>query len=109
MDIVYTSLTRRSPTVEAEPGPNEGAEVVDVLWVHATPEDRLEHASSRITPERVDLLLFLRPTGEPAPGAERQAAELLHRSHRASPLLQRRYLPPAADLLPPAPGPRTAH
>ncbi|MEY9965917.1 hypothetical protein ABIA33_003967 [Streptacidiphilus sp. MAP12-16] len=103
MDIVYTSLDRRPAVDQAPVG--EVAEVIDALWAHATPDDRLEHASGRPEPDRIDLLLFLRTPDDPDPdGAQRRAAALVYRSHLASPLLQRRYLPP-----PPAPASSQAH
>ncbi|WP_034087708.1 hypothetical protein [Streptacidiphilus albus] len=104
MDIVYTSLDRNRGARAAD-GPTEGAEIVDVLWAHAVPEDRLEHASGRAGPDRIDLLLFLRTPETPdqdPDGAQRRAAALLHRCHLASPLLRHRYLPPAPPA-PPAP------
>lgn len=105
MDIVYASLNRcrKAP---AGAGPTEGSEVVDVLWAHAVPDDRLEHASGRAEPDRIDLLLFLRTPDTPDPDPEdpqRRAAALLHRCHLASSLLQHRYLPPT-----PAPAPSEA-
>ncbi len=105
MDIVYTSLSRSQKAATAD-RPAEGSEVVDVLWAHAVPDDRLEHASGRAEPDRIDLLLFLRTpdTADRDPeDPQRRAAALLHRCHLASPLLQHRYLPP-----PPAPAPSEA-
>ncbi|MDH6108945.1 hypothetical protein P3T36_007553 [Kitasatospora sp. MAP12-15] len=95
MDIVYASLMRRQAADDRPHGAEVG-EVVDVLWAHAAPEDRLEHAGGGIEPNRVDLLLFFLPCdGADKDGsAERRAAALLHRSHQGSPLMQRRYLPP---------------
>ncbi|SEK78996.1 hypothetical protein [Streptacidiphilus jiangxiensis] len=90
MDIVYASF-ERDPTAPAA-GPGEANEVLDVLWAHAHPEDRLEHARARPGPHRLDLLLFLRSCSTPGP--VHRAAALLRRSHAASPLLQRRYLQP---------------
>ncbi|WP_037608392.1 hypothetical protein [Streptacidiphilus rugosus] len=103
MDIVYSSLTRRSA---AGPDPAaEVTEVVDTLWAHAVPGDGLEHAGGRTEQDRIDLLLFLRtPHGPDPDDAQRRAAALLHRSHLASPLLNRRYLPPA-----PLPDPPHTH
>ncbi len=93
MDIVYASLDRRPAAGQAPEG--EVAEVIDVLWAHATPEDRLEHAGGHAEPDRIDLMLFLRTSDNPDDGgAERRAAALLHRSHLGSPLLRHRYLPP---------------
>jgi hypothetical protein len=96
MDIVHTFLTRRTPAAgEAEVG-----EALDVLWAHAGPADRLEHAGGRAEPDRLDLLLFfLPPDGtDPDDSAEQRAAALMRRAHRASPLLQGRYLsPPEPD------------
>jgi hypothetical protein len=95
MDIVYASLSRRSTA--GEPPPGETVEVLGALWAHATPDDGLEHASCRPEPDRVDLLLYLLTQSPDAPGAGsplHRAEALLSRSHRASPLLQHRYLPP---------------
>ncbi|GAA2829010.1 hypothetical protein GCM10010441_61840 [Kitasatospora paracochleata] len=100
MDVVYASLRRRRP----EPAPaGEVAEVVGALWAHALPSDGLEHATARSEDDRIDLLLYLlTPTSHPTdhltdqPTAPTRAHALLTRSHRASPLLHRRYLPPAA-------------
>jgi len=104
MDIVYTSLDRR-PTTDPPPADElteaaraaEAAEAVNALWAHAVPADGLEHASAEAGPDRLDLLLYLLPpdpTRPTAPGATHRAAALLARSHQASPLLRRRYLPP---------------
>ncbi|MBD0670205.1 hypothetical protein [Streptomyces sp. CBMA156] len=95
MDIVYLSLDHR-------PGATpdfltEAAEALDVLWVHTTPEDGLEHASARTETGRLDLLLFLLPPD--GPGVEDttgRAAALVARSYRNSPVLKLRYLPPAS-------------
>lgn len=94
MDIVYASF-ERDPTAPAS-GPGEASEVLDVLWAHAHPEDRLEHARARPGPHRLDLLLFLRSCSAPraAPGPVHRAAALLRRSYSASPLLRQRYLRP---------------
>lgn len=96
MDIVYSSLDRHPAC--ARPRENEANQVLDILWVHAGPADGLEHASCRAGPERLDLLLFLLPDLDLSP--EHRVASLLNRCHRASPELQRRYLPPAPPLAP---------
>ncbi|MFC9330392.1 hypothetical protein [Kitasatospora sp. NPDC057015] len=96
MDIVYASLMRRGTT--APYGAGEAAEIIDALWAHAAHHDGLEHASASIEPDRVDLLLYLLSRTPPdlaAPTALQRAAALLARCHQASPLLRRRYLPPA--------------
>jgi hypothetical protein len=92
VDIVYTFLTRRTQAA----GEREVGDVVDVLWAHAHPADRLEHAGGRAEPDRLDLLLFfLPPDGtDPDDSAEQRAVTLMRRAHRASPLLQNRYLSP---------------
>jgi hypothetical protein len=92
MDIVYTFLTRRTQA----PGECEVGEALDALWAHAHPADRLEHAGGRAEPDRLDLLLFFLPpdTADPGDSAEQRAAALMRRAHRASPLLQGRYLSP---------------
>ncbi|WP_345694674.1 hypothetical protein [Kitasatospora terrestris] len=94
MDLVYASLQRRRPG----PGSSgEKAELLAALWAHALPDDGLQHATARVVePDRVDLLLYLLrpgPTADPAPPAA-AAYALIARSHRASPLLRRRYLTP---------------
>ncbi|WP_405016479.1 hypothetical protein OHV05_04695 [Kitasatospora sp. NBC_00070] len=91
MDIVYTALTRRH-TIADRGDRAEVDQVVEVLWAHAEPVDRLEHAGGRAESDRVDLLLFLLPDHDTS--AERRAAALLRRAHHASPLLRDRYLPP---------------
>ncbi|MEV6211704.1 hypothetical protein [Kitasatospora sp. NPDC051914] len=96
MDIVYASLHRRHPADPAPPG--EAAEVLGVLWAHARPDDGLQHASVRILDDRVDLLLYLLTRAPDTAGASLAPCRvhgLIARSHRASPLLHRRYLPPA--------------
>lgn len=96
MDIVYTSLRRR-PATPSQPA-GEVAEVLGILWAHATPEDGLEHITASLNDDRVDLLMYLLPSDPTTPTAHRplhRAAALLDRSHRASPVLHRRYLPPA--------------
>ncbi|MFG3096021.1 hypothetical protein [Streptomyces sp. NPDC048202] len=95
MDIVYASLSRRSAA--GLPPSGEATEVLGVLWAHATPGDGLEHISCRTEADRVDLLLYL--LTHPSDTSEvrsspHQVEDLLNRSHRASPLLRRRYLPP---------------
>ncbi|MFJ8434909.1 hypothetical protein ACIQ9P_26775 [Kitasatospora sp. NPDC094019] len=95
MDIVYLSLDRR-PGITPDLA-TEAAEALDILWAHTTPGDGLEHASARTEPGRLDLLLFLLPPDRP--GAEdtmRRAAALVARGYRNSPVLKRRYLPPAS-------------
>ena len=106
LDIVYASLDRRS-SPDTDPA-GEVAEAIDALWAHATPADGLEHASGRAQSHRLDLLLYLL-TPDPAaatPCASQRAAALLAHCHQASPLLRRRYLPPAPPVpAPPAPAP----
>ncbi|MFE2968871.1 hypothetical protein ACFXKC_35370 [Streptomyces sp. NPDC059340] len=95
MDIVYTSLNRRS-RVLADPT-SEVSEVLGALWAHTTLEDGLQHASGHAQRDRVDLLVYLLTRDPTAPGfrsATYRTASLLHRCHAASPLMQRRYLPP---------------
>lgn len=95
MDIVYTSLNRRS-RVPADPT-SEVAEVLGALWAHTTREDGLEHASGRAEKDRVDLLVYLLTLDPTAPGfrsATCRINALLHRCHAASPLMRHRYLPP---------------
>lgn len=93
MEIIYASLTSRQSDDGARPG--HEADVVDALWAHALPDDGLQHVSARREPGRVDLLLFLLTT-DPfgGPGPLHRAHGLIARSHRLSPLLHRRYLPP---------------
>ncbi|MEY9966638.1 hypothetical protein ABIA33_004703 [Streptacidiphilus sp. MAP12-16] len=99
MHLVLACLIRRQP---GRTHPQEAAEVVDILWAHATAADHLEHARAHAHPSRVDLLLFLRETADQDP--QHQAATLLARCHRASPLLRERYRPPAPEYgQPPAP------
>jgi hypothetical protein len=93
MDIVYASLVRR--LAAGEPLLGESAEVLGALWAHALPDDGLEHASCRVEPDRVDLLLYLLTRPPQTPGrrnALERAEALLGRSHEASPLLRIRYL-----------------
>ncbi|GGV16832.1 hypothetical protein GCM10010495_34020 [Kitasatospora herbaricolor] len=92
MEIVYASLIHRQ-SGEAVP-PGEGAEVVDVLWAHARSGDGLQHVSASPEPGRVDLLLYLTQGACDAPDAVRRAHALIARSHRISPWLNGRYLPP---------------
>ncbi|QKW18586.1 hypothetical protein HUT16_05470 [Kitasatospora sp. NA04385] len=113
MDIVHASLRRKD--APEQPHDGEAEEVQAALWAHATPTDALQHITVRCTPEQVDLLLYLlsRPaTAEPAPrgpalpGPPRTTAkdsptvayDLITRSHRASPMLRRRYRPPIPPL-----------
>ncbi|WP_037606851.1 hypothetical protein [Streptacidiphilus rugosus] len=93
MDVVYTFLTRRAPVADQTA---EVSEAVDVLWAHAEPDDRLEHAGGRAEADRLDLLLFFLPADgtEPDHSAEQRAVALMRRAHRASPLLRGRYLTP---------------
>lgn len=103
MGIVYTRLERRPLVAPAPVG--EIDEAVQALLAHATPDDGLEHASGRIGPNRIDLLLYLLPPSRPelvAVDASQRAADLLARSHRSSPLLNHRYLPPAPTAKSPA-------
>ncbi|MFI1524422.1 hypothetical protein [Kitasatospora cineracea] len=110
MDIVYASLHRKEAAGPAPDG--EAEEVQATLWAHARPADALQHITVRCAPKQVDLLLYLltRPTtnagsatghpADPPPSAAGAtdslaiAYGLLSRSHRASPLLRRRYQPP---------------
>ncbi|MEY9873719.1 hypothetical protein ABH931_003208 [Streptacidiphilus sp. MAP12-33] len=95
MEIVYASLARR--LAAGLPPPGETAEVLDALWAHTTPDDGLEHASCRPESDRVDLLLYLLTRSDSAavaPTPIHRAEALLSRSHRASPVLRDRYLPP---------------
>ncbi|WP_052390268.1 hypothetical protein [Streptomyces sp. NRRL B-24484] len=95
MDIVYASLRRRCP---GPVPPGEAAEVLAALWAHARPDDGLQHVSARIEDDRVDLLLYLltrTPGPADADAGPARARALMDRSHLASPLLRRRYLPPA--------------
>ncbi|MGW2370780.1 hypothetical protein [Kitasatospora sp. NPDC001683] len=95
MDIVCASLDRRLPAEPASEG--ETAEVLAALWAHARPDDSLEHITARPEPDRIDLLLYFltRPTDASSTRSPlHRAGDLLHRSHQASPLLRRRYLPP---------------
>ncbi|MER6361992.1 hypothetical protein [Kitasatospora sp. NPDC001527] len=97
MDLVYTSLRCRNAASARPTG--EVAEVLGVLWAHSTPEDGLEHISGSLVSDRVDLLMYFLtpvPPALAAPSAVERAAALLSRSHRASPALHRRYLPPEA-------------
>ncbi|MFJ5926888.1 hypothetical protein ACIQF6_30290 [Kitasatospora sp. NPDC092948] len=95
MDIVYASLRRR----ESGPVPaQEADEVVGILWAHALPGDALQHITARSETDRIDLLLYLltrRSADGPADSVDAGYA-LIARGHRASPLLSRRYHPPAA-------------
>ncbi|MFE3878040.1 hypothetical protein ACFXPX_27035 [Kitasatospora sp. NPDC059146] len=100
MDIVYASLKRRQPAaVAGATGAAEAAEAVDALWAHAEPADGLQHASAQPADDRIDLLLYLLsrgpsdPPGQLDPAAVR-AYGLIARSHRTSPTLLQRYLPP---------------
>ncbi|MFJ8435868.1 hypothetical protein ACIQ9P_31655 [Kitasatospora sp. NPDC094019] len=94
VDVVRTSLNHCPGTT---PGPaTEAAEALDNLWAHTVPEDGLEHASARTGRGRLDLLLLLLPPEGPvAPDTTDRAAALVARSHRNSPVLTLRYLPPA--------------
>ncbi|MFE9428017.1 hypothetical protein ACFYNO_34250 [Kitasatospora sp. NPDC006697] len=95
MDLIYTSLDRRPGSFPEYPG--ESAEITAVLWAHATEPDRLAHVSARSEYDRVDLLFFLQTVDDAAGvlhGSEKQVWFHLNRSYEASPLLQRRFLPP---------------
>ncbi|MFE4972753.1 hypothetical protein ACFRAR_11625 [Kitasatospora sp. NPDC056651] len=102
MEIVYASLKRRQPAAAAgATGEAEAAEAVDALWAHAEPADGLQHASAQPAGDRIDLLLYLLsrdpfdPLGRLDPAAAVfRAHGLIARSHRTSPTLRRRYLPP---------------
>ncbi|MEU9129615.1 hypothetical protein AB0D08_16160 [Kitasatospora sp. NPDC048540] len=93
MEAAYASLIHRR---SGEPVPSdERAEIVDVLWAHALSDDGLQHVSARPAPGRIDLLLyFLGRSCAGDPDAVERAHALISRSHRASPWLNRRYLPP---------------
>jgi len=45
-------------TGAAERGPPSGL-VVDLMWAHATAEDRLEHIRAASSADRVDLVFFI--------------------------------------------------
>ncbi|WP_030941399.1 hypothetical protein [Streptomyces sp. NRRL S-646] len=97
MDIVYTSLRRRTRAPD-EPA-SELVEALSTLWAHATLEDGLEHVSGRSEWDRVDFLMYLLTNDCGALGfcsAVYRASSLLRRCHEASALMQRRYLPPDA-------------
>lgn len=101
MDIVYASLKRRQPAAAEASGAAEAAEAVDALWAHSEPADGLQHASAQPVDDRIDLLLYLLsrdpsdPSGRLDPAdAVCRAHGLIVRSHRTSPMLLRRYLPP---------------
>jgi len=89
MHLVHASLARRH---KGRGDPGDATELLDVLWAHATETDHLEHVRGMAHADRVDLLLFFRQT--PADKPDHQAADLLRRCHRASPLLQAKYQPP---------------
>ncbi|MFJ9448610.1 hypothetical protein ACIRRH_43475 [Kitasatospora sp. NPDC101235] len=87
MDLVYASLRRK------EPGPaptQEAGEIVGILWAHALPGDALQHITARSESDCIDLLLYLLTPDGPSTSL-RAAHALIARSHRASPLLARRY------------------
>lgn len=102
MDCVYVSLRRRPEVPFAHQG--EVAEVLGILWAQATPKDGLEHISGSLVSDRVDLLLYLLPSGATSPAAHsplHRASALLARAHQRSPALHRCYLQPAG-----VPGPQ---
>ncbi|MBD0673077.1 hypothetical protein BU198_20755 [Streptomyces sp. CBMA156] len=106
MDLVYTSLLRRPAAPPQSAG--EVAEVLGILWAHALPEDGLEHISGSHDSSRVDLLMYFLssdPAATTTHGALQRATALLTRSHEASPVLRRCYLPPQLMPDPPAEGP----
>lgn len=71
------------------------AELVDVLWAYAVPDDRLQHVSVRAGPNGVDLVLFLLPARDLQDArSTRRVDALLRRAYLTSPLLQQRYGPP---------------
>ncbi len=94
MDVVYASLRRRRP---GPTPPDETRQAVDILWAHTRPGDALQHITARSEDDRLDLLLYLltRHPADGPPCSTDTAYALLARSHRASPLLNRRYQPPA--------------
>ncbi|MFJ4094032.1 hypothetical protein ACIPYS_20835 [Kitasatospora sp. NPDC089913] len=96
MDVVHASL-RRKDCGELPPG--EASEVVGILWAHARPGDGLQHITVRSQDDRVDLLLYLltRRTADGPSDPVASAHTLITRGHRASPLLSRRYHPPAPE------------
>lgn len=91
--MFYTGLFHRHPGPTDRP--SECADAVDALWAHAHPDDGLQHVSALPEAGRIDLLLYLTTRDAPGvPSALRRAHTLIARSHRQSPLLHRRYLPP---------------
>lgn len=95
MEIVYASLKHRRSGAAVERA--EAAEAVDALWAHTEPGDGLQHVSAQPASDRVDLLLyFLSRDPFAEPGVTSRAYRLIARSHTASPLLRRAFLPPEA-------------
>ncbi|MFD5423166.1 hypothetical protein ACFWJT_34765 [Streptomyces sp. NPDC127069] len=95
MDIIYASLHRRDTGGLLPAG--EADEVRGALWAHARPDDALQHITVRSESERVDLLVYLTlSTADHTEGALQRVHHLLSRVHQASPLMRRRYLPPAS-------------
>ncbi|KJY32939.1 MULTISPECIES: hypothetical protein [unclassified Streptomyces] len=96
MDVVHASLRRRDRGAVAS---QEASEVVGILWAHARPGDALQHITARPQDDRVDLLLYLltRRTADGPSDPVASAHTLIARGHRASPLLSRRYHPPAPE------------
>ncbi|GAA0472135.1 hypothetical protein ACFQ2B_02365 [Streptomyces stramineus] len=64
----------------------DGAQVAAVLWVAATPEDRLEHISTRSAPGRLHLGIFTTARSEAA--AEAAALGICRRALAMSPILR---------------------
>ncbi|MFF1792290.1 hypothetical protein ACFVX9_38235 [Kitasatospora sp. NPDC058243] len=109
MDVIYAALHRRQsagpvPAGEAAEAAEatevdkagEAAEVRAVLWAHARPDDGLQHITVRSEADRVDLLVYL-ASRDPAVAEDTlsRAHVLIARGHQASPLMRRRYQPPA--------------
>jgi hypothetical protein len=91
MDIAYAGLARRR--TGNEPPAGEVAEIVGVLWAHATAEDELQYVSGRSKSDRVDLPLHLLTAAVSGPAGEHRTTALLAGCHRASRRVQRDYLP----------------
>jgi hypothetical protein len=59
--------------------------VVDLIWVHARTDDRLEHVRAVTSADRVDLVLFIdAPTGDGGDGADRAADRVCRKALAAS-------------------------
>ncbi|GAB7188129.1 hypothetical protein ATKI12_7960 [Kitasatospora sp. Ki12] len=94
MDVIYAALQRRETAGPIPAG--EADEVRAVLWAHARPDDALQHVTVNSEADRVDLIVYL-ATRDPGSAADSLARvhALVSRGHQASPLMQRRYLPPS--------------